>query len=168
MLAGAACAVYGLLIVWTMLNPDSQMLLFLTIPVQTRYLVVILLGLNLILDLSGGSYLTAASNVLGAAFGYLYALLAWELKGPFPFSQRFDGAMNRLGRRLRRRSPPPSSYAHSKIYDFKTGETVVDDAHFMDAMLNKISEKGEKSLSWRERRRMRRISRRRQKGHSDR
>jgi hypothetical protein len=53
----------------------------------------------------------------------------------------------------------------SKIFDFKTGKAILNDEAFMDACLKKISEYGREGLTFRERWRMRRISKRK-KVHS--
>jgi Rhomboid family len=101
-LAGGACAVYALLVAWTMFDPNMQLLLFMMIPIRAKYLVLGLLGLNLLLDLSGGAYVYATANVLGALIGYFYAVFGWDLRGPFPFTHRFDHWLGGVGHRIRR------------------------------------------------------------------
>ncbi len=49
-------------------------------------------------------------------------------------------------------------YRHSKIYDIKSGEPLLDDDQFMDAMLDQISRYGEESLTPAEKKRMKEIS----------
>lgn len=67
-------------------------------------------------------------------------------------------------------SPGESLQAYAKnakIYDFKTGRIVLDDDSFMDACLAKIADTGRDSLSWREKFRMKRISKRKKKRSQD-
>ena len=101
-LAGAACAVYGLLVAWTLFDPDMQLLLFMMVPIRAKYLVLGLLGLNLLLDLSGGAYLYATANVIGALVGYFYSVIGWDLRGPFSFTHPFDHWLGGMGHRIRR------------------------------------------------------------------
>jgi len=49
---------------------------------------------------------------------------------------------------------------HNKVVDFKTGQPILDDDQFMDAMLARISLYGESVLTPDEKNRMRKISER--------
>ena len=49
----------------------------------------------------------------------------------------------------RKRIDPSYVFAKAKIYDFKTGQAILNDEEFMDAMLSKISMYGQSSLSFR-------------------
>ncbi len=101
-LAGAACAVYGLLVAWTMFDPNMQLLLFMMVPIRAKFLVLGLLGLNLLLDLSGDAYIYATANILGALVGYIYSVFGWDLRGPFQFTHRFDHWLGGVGHKIRR------------------------------------------------------------------
>ncbi|MBS0622009.1 MAG: rhomboid family intramembrane serine protease [Verrucomicrobia bacterium] len=83
-LLGSSCAVYALLVAWTLYNPRSHIFLFLVIPLQTRHLLAILLGLSLLLDCASGAYLHGIANLFGALLGYLYAWIKWDLPSLFP------------------------------------------------------------------------------------
>jgi Rhomboid family len=156
-LMGPTCVLYALLTAWVMFYPEQQVTLLLAIPVKLKWLIVIFLGLNFITDLGQGDYPLVVAYLASLATGYLYALLAWNLRGPFAFSQRFDDFVSNIGVRYR-----SSRHAkeQSKVYDFRTGKAVLDDAHFMDYALDKLTKYGKKSLTFRERWRLRRLSKR--------
>ncbi len=110
-LLGPACALYGLLTVWCMFDPNMQMLLFMIFPVRAKWMVVGLLGINLLLDIGSGSYLYVTANLLGGLIGHLYGLLAWDLRGPFTITHPIDHFIARIGRKFR-----PKSRAQSRIH----------------------------------------------------
>lgn len=157
-IAGPGPAILALLIVWAMLYPDVQILLFFVIPVKAKWLVVGILGAILLSHLSQGDFVGLVFYLTGPIIGYLYAAIAWGLQSPFDVTHPIDQRLSRL-----RSYYPFKEDISSKIIDFKTGRTVLDDERFMDAMLSKISKKGEDSLTWRERRRMRKISEKKMK-----
>ena len=150
LLAGAAPAVYGLMTLALLFHPEMKMLLFLVVPVRLKWLVVILLGINLFAH----GMLEASANLAGALSAYLLAVAVYDLRSPWKITHSFDRLLGRL------RRPRPTSCPASKIYDIRTGKAVVDDAHFAKAMSEKIENEGLNSLSWREKRRLKRIERR--------
>lgn len=152
--AGPMSSILALITVWTMLQPQATILLFFVFPIQAKWLLAGILGAIILIHVSQQSWIYLALYLSGALFGYLYALIAWHLRSPFDFTQRFDNFL--IAWKNRNRKP-------SKIIDFKTGRPIEDDEKFMDAMLNKISQKGEKSLTWRERRRMNVIAEKKRK-----
>ena len=58
-IAGCSPSVYAMLVVWSMVFPELEILLFMTFPVKSKWLVTGLLGINILIDLS-------QLNVLGA------------------------------------------------------------------------------------------------------
>lgn len=162
-LAGTAPVILAILMVWTMLHPDSQILLFFIIPVQAKRLLPTILVLLLLINLSQLNFIELVFNFLGLFFGYLYATLVWGLESPYAFTSYTDRWLTDLGRKISNMSswfgkgrPLPEKKA--EIIDFHTGKAVLDDDLFMDAILEKISKFGEKSLTWSERNRMKQIS----------
>ncbi len=137
--SGNTAVLYSLLITWIILNPEAQILLLVGMPLKARSLVLTVLAANLLIDLSVGDWQHVVAYLAGASFGFLYPLIAWKTKKAAPFDTR------------------------GKIYDFKTGKAILSDEEFLDAMLSKISLYGKKSLTWRERWRLRRISKRKKK-----
>jgi membrane associated rhomboid family serine protease len=153
--AGNYPALYGLLMGWVMLFPDLQLLVFMLFPVRSKWLVLGLLGANLFVDLSSGLWISAAGSLAGALAGYLYGVLVWKAAGPFPSLRPLERWTARL------LGQEASYHAHAKMYDFKTGRAILRDDEFLEAMLSKISQHGRQSLTWRERFRLRRLSKRR-------
>jgi predicted AAA+ superfamily ATPase len=95
--------------------------------------------------------------------GYFFATLALEAPSPLHWTARVDGFFIDIGRSVRARRQHAqrvreSGYESAKIFDIKTGEAVIGDSEFMDAMLEKISKYGEDALSRKERKRMDMIS----------
>ncbi len=156
-LAGPAPALLALLVVWTMLHPGAEILLFFLIPIQAKWLALGVLGAVLLVSLAQLDLGYAVFYFSGALFGYLYALLAWNLEGPFPATHPFDHAIARIGIKVRHRLNKwrnKKEENSKKIIQFP-----LNDDQFVDAMLSKISRYGENSLSWSERRRMDEIAR---------
>lgn len=166
-IAGPTPLIFSTLLVWSMFHPEAELLLFFTIPVLARWLVAGMLGMSILLALSQGHW-AALLHYLGACgAAYLYATAAWELHSPFQATQRMDRWLVRYGLSFRQkwseRAAQDVASQKSKIVDMRTGKNVMRDEQFMDAMLEKISKYGTASLSWRERWRMHRISKRQQK-----
>lgn len=157
-LYGGAPPLYALLIAWILLNPDARLLLFFAMPFKARNLVLFLIGANALIDLSSGRFDLFAASVGATLFGYLFAIFICKTQSPFLFLARFERFLLRLYEKITH-FKNKKEYRHSKIYDIKSGEPVLDDDQFMDAMLAKISLYGEHSLSLSERKRMEEISR---------
>jgi membrane associated rhomboid family serine protease len=160
--SGSSAALYGILMTWLMLHPNAEMLLFLTIPFKAKWLVVGLIGANLLIDLSIGDWLNACAYLTAAIVSYFYCVLVWNCKGPFTSLSKLERALIACTRFFRK-TPPSFPYPQAKIYDFKTGQAILKDEEFMDAMLTKISLYGESSLTWKEKWRMKRISKNKKK-----
>lgn len=159
--AGATTSIYILLIGWAFLFPEANIMLFLLLPVRAKWLVFGLIGVNLFLDFSNGNFLSFFVTLAAMLYGYLYSVLVWEILGPFARLHEMEKKMIYLKRRVRSRfrKVVDIEIQPSKVYDFKTGKAIIQDDEFMDACLDKISRKGKASLTWRERLRMWRISR---------
>ncbi|MBU6383833.1 MAG: rhomboid family intramembrane serine protease [Verrucomicrobia bacterium] len=159
LLAGPTNAVYAILVAWMLLNQRARLLLFFSIPFNALWLILGVVALTMAIDLSSGYWARALSLAVACIYAYFFALLAWRTPGPFPHFRKFE---KRLFQFLERRKKQ-ASHSASKIYDIKSGEPVMDDAAFMDAMLDRISRHGEGSLTSAEKKRMKSISKR-QKG----
>ncbi len=162
-LAGATPTILSILMVWTMLNPESTILLFFLFPVQAKRLLPAFLILMLLINLSQLNFIELAFNFIGLLIGYLYATLVWGLESPYAFTRYTDKWLTELGHKIvglstwfGRARPLPEKKA--EIIDFHTGKAVMDDDLFMDAVLEKISKFGENSLTWSERHRMKQIA----------
>lgn len=127
---GPAPPLLATLSLWSLLNPNAPLLLFFLIPVKIKWVASGILGAIFLVTLSQFDLTSMTFYLSGPCLGYLY--FHYFYKKPKTFG---------------------------KIIDFSTGkEEVQDDATFIDAMLEKISKKGENSLSPRERTRMKQIS----------
>ncbi len=90
--AGASPAIYILLIAFVFLTPHARIMLFLMIPVQAKWLVFGLIGVNLFLDFSNGHFLSFFTTGAALIYGYLYPILSWDILSPFyrlhPFEKK--------------------------------------------------------------------------------
>jgi membrane associated rhomboid family serine protease len=130
--AGNMTALYSLLIAWITLNPQATFPFLLGIPIRAKTLIFAFFGINCLIDLSSGNWIYALSYLAAALFGYLYGLLL-------------------------RQHTEKTVYTRGKIFDFKTGEALLNDDQFLEEMLSKIAVHGKKSLTWKERWRLRKI-----------
>jgi membrane associated rhomboid family serine protease len=158
--AGATTSIYILLIGWAFLFPEANIMLFLLLPIRAKWLVFGLIGVNLFLDFSNGNFLSFFVTLAAMLYGYFYSVLVWEILGPFQRLHELEKKLIYLKRKVKHRliRSKGVEVQSAKVYDFKTGEAIVQDDAFMDACLDKISRKGKSSLSIRERFRMWRIS----------
>lgn len=158
--AGAINSIYVILIAWTFLFPEAKLMLLLALPVRAKWLVFGLIGINLFLDFSNGKFFSFFVTTGALFYGYFYSILVWEILGPFPRLHPFERKIIYLKRMTRNKfhKAVDLNVHPSKVYDFKTGKAVVKDEEFMDACLEKISTQGEGSLTFREKWRLRRIS----------
>ncbi len=154
-LAGSTNAVYPLLIVWMMLNPYSQLLLFFTLPFKSYLLILSLIGISIILELSSGRWEAGISLLISCIYSYFFSLIVWRKISPITFLNPFEKKVLKLLEKKVDRL-----YHSSKIYDIKSGKPILDDEQFMDAMLDRIARHGEGSLTRSEKKRMKEISKR--------
>jgi hypothetical protein len=117
-----------------------------------------------LIPLSTFNWITLSFYAAAILFGYLYAVMAWELNGPFSWMRLIDRPFGALSLLLKKTGKwRLKKGKEGKIIDFQTGEPLQNDEQFVDAMLEKISKQGEASLSWKERQRLQEISKRKQK-----
>jgi hypothetical protein len=159
LLAGSSSAIYALLIAWIMFNPEAHLLLFFALPFKAIWLVLGLIGANLLIDLANADWVHFADYLGGILFGYFFTLLVWKERSPFSFLSRFEKTLLRMLEKLSHLGKKKTrSYRNSKIFDIQSGDPVLDDEQFMDAMLSQISLHGEHSLTSEEKKRMKKIS----------
>lgn len=159
LVCGPGPCILATLLVWSMLNPNSDLLLFFVIPIKSRWLVAGILITVALITLSGGQFVELTLYTVGTLVGYLYALWGWNLRSPFEKLHAMDEQMIALKNKV---SIPGrwKKRGNGKIYDFHTGRPIERDEQFMDAMLDKISKHGKESLTWMERFKMNRIAKR--------
>jgi membrane associated rhomboid family serine protease len=154
-LGGNSIILYTLLISWMMLYPNLKLLLFFAIPVMAKYLILVILGFNLLTDLSNGDLVSCGTYLAAALYSYFYCLIFWKTSSPFHKLSYFEHKVK--GFSIKRKKQ------RSKIFDFKTGREVKSDEEFVDAMLAKISKEGKDSLSEKEKKRLNKISKKKEK-----
>ncbi len=166
--SGPTPVVVAILLLWSMLFPELEVLLFFVLPIQAKWLTLIIIGILMLTTLSQLDGTSFIFDLSGAFFAYGYATLAWGLRSPFSVTHGLDQRLNRWGSALINSG---TTVLHStqelgkktKIFDFKTGEPLLKDEDFVDAMLAKISKYGEKSLTFSEKKRLDEISRNKKK-----
>lgn len=157
-LAGSTNAIFPLLVSWMMLNPNSQLLLFFTVPFKSYVLVLALLGISLFIDLANADWVGAVSLLISCLYAYLFTMIIWKEGSPLAILRPLERKILQF---FERRKKPKK--VEPKIYDIQSGKPISDDDQFMDAMLDRISRHGEDSLTPAEKKRMREISKRRKK-----
>lgn len=155
-LAGSTNGVYAILVAWMLLNQYSQLLLFFALPFKAKWLILGLVIAALTLDLVNGYWAGAISLATSCIYSYFFTLVVWKQPSPFFFLRKFEKRLFQFFEKRKKHE----YYKHSKIYDIKSGEPVLDDEQFMDAMLDRISRHGEESLTPAEKKRMKEISKR--------
>lgn len=153
--SGATASILALLVAWSMLEPEMEFLLLLTIPVKAKWLIYGYLAITLLIDLSQVNLVDFFFTLSAAGFGYLFALYKWNLSSSFEFLSPLD-----------RLFKPPQKTVYrdknDKIVPLNPPRNDEDD-HFLEEMLTKISTYGEQSLSPSERTRLNKISKSRNK-----
>jgi len=159
--SGPSAALMALLLAFAFFNPQGQMLLFMTIPVKIKWLIAGLLSIKLLVLFANGIFVEFVALASAILFGYFYALIAFETHSPYLALHPFETRLLNLKRRFSRKKPAYfQEVTGAKVYDFKSGKAIIDDDAFMDACLAKIARKGKSSLTFFERWRLRRISKR--------
>ena len=157
-LFGSTTPIFALLIAWTLLNPGARLLLFFSVPLKAQNLLLILIALSLIVDLSSAQWPSLFAGVGAILFSYLFTILACRARSTFSFLSPLETILLRaLEKTTHWNKKGPRQ---SKIYDIQSGEPLLSDDEFMDTMLARISLQGEGSLTPEEKRRMQKISER--------
>lgn len=151
-ISGQSAVLLSLLTFWTLLYSEAELGLFFIIQFKAKWILAIvasLILLNCLSHLDITSFILYSSSILVA---YIYGLSAYELSSPYEFMSQIDKKIIQFFNR----SKDDSS---SKIVDIKTGRPV-NDEEFINEMLEKISKKGEDSLSIYERMKLDEITKR--------
>jgi|GEM_PF-807697 len=164
-LAGPSGPLLAMLMVWAMAHPESDVQMFYLFSVKAKWLAIAIVAFITLSHLSHLNFVYVAFTLFSCIYGYLYGALVWQLESPFTFMRPLDRFLVRQGSRIRsaltsKKGANFTENKKKKIIDFQTGKTLLDDDHFMDSALEKISKYGEKSLTWNERHRMKTISER--------
>ncbi len=161
-LSGATPAILAILVVWTLIYPEAELLLFFLIPVKAKWLTGVVLGAIFLINLSNFNFIGLIFHLSGAFIGYLYALLAWGLHLPFARIYRLELKIVSFSEKIKSYffifTWKKRKKDRRKVIDIATGRKSQSDDEFVDAMLAKISNRGQQSLTWREKERLDKIS----------
>jgi membrane associated rhomboid family serine protease len=139
-IVGASGAIFGILVAYAMIYPETVILIFFFFPMRIKHAVLLLAGINLFGALSSpGSDIAYVAHLGGGLCGYLY--LKYETLG---FSFRRSG-MRWLKKGI-----------GAFLLPRKRERNTLED---IDRILDKIAEHGIESLSYEERRTLERKSR---------
>lgn len=167
MLSGALPAILILTTVWAMAMPETEVLLFFLIPLKLKWLVLYAFGAIALVSVSAFDFAELMLYATAVWIGFCYAVIVHHWRSPYPHTRDLEDFLITVGDAVRIRLPAWMRFSkksenanESKVVDINFGESYKDDDAFIDAMLVKISKKGEEALSWSEKRRMKEISER--------
>lgn len=167
MLSGPGPAILALMTVWTMLHPKTIVSLFFSINFVAKWLLAGILGAIALIGLSQLDFINTFFSLSGAFLGYIFGVLHLHLRSPYEATHKIDTLLIKLSRKFKKvwvkitnkfKKKSTDDSKTEKVIDITSGDPIKDDDQFVDEMLTKISRKGENSLSWSERQRMRKIS----------
>lgn len=152
--SGCIPQMLGLLVAWTMLNSEGKIYLLSPIPIGVKWLTLCILLIALVPPLTSLQLPVAGFYMAGALSGWLFALFSWHIKSPWLSMKELESQVLGLIAKIKLFFKPKKS---SKIIDIRSIKE--EDDLFMDEMLEKISKEGESALTPTERKRMQKISR---------
>lgn len=151
--AGPTPPLFALITAWTILHGMRSVHLTHFV-FRPFWIFLILVGINLALDALSGAWIQFVADASAAFYAYLFCLISEKVRSTIPSFYPFERAVLRSLEKLHTQNRPKPS----NLYDFKTGEQILDDEQFMDTMLVKITKEGEDKLSPEEKSRMQAIS----------
>jgi membrane associated rhomboid family serine protease len=156
-ISGPSAAILAMLMVWTMMHPETEVSLMFSIIIKAKWLMAGIIGGIVLINLSQLNFTDLIFYMSGVIWGYFYGLIALGLRSPYlkmrGFDQWFSNRLDQISRFARKRLP-----TNDKVVDIQNGQPLKDDDQFIDEMLAKISRTGEPSLSWPEKQRLKKIS----------
>lgn len=148
---GASGAVFGVMVAFAILYPRMPIHLFLLPPIEARYVVAGLIALNL-LALGGDSNVAHIVHLGGAGIGYL---LMKARQGGFDLSgvvRPLENLWYETKGAYKKKGSKPSNKKMYSVSDVEIVEEVEESE--LDAILEKISQKGYDALSKEEKRKL--------------
>lgn len=92
--SGTTISLYATLIAWMMLNPaDTKIFLFFAIPLKHYWLVLGLIGFNLLMNLSNMQMVNFFGYLAVSIFAYFYSIIIWNRYSPFHFLHKMERAL---------------------------------------------------------------------------
>jgi membrane associated rhomboid family serine protease len=146
-LIGASGAVCGILVAFTMLFPERVVLLMFVFPLKVKYLVLGFFIFEVLNELSmSAGNIAHLAHLGGMIAAYFYMRYRFRLVLPFHFTRRLSFALRDFLSRFRFwRSRP-------RVHKYKPVNSAAFISEEVDPILEKISRHGINSLTWRERR----------------
>ncbi len=142
-------------------------MLFFSSPIKGKILVPTLIGMMMLMALSAQDYVYFFATLTSTVSAYLFILLFWRMQSPYKMMNKFDQVVINLSKgRLGSLFTPTKldKYtSQSRIYDIKTGKAVINEDMFINACLEKISKEGKNALTFYERFRLYRYSKKAKK-----
>ena len=148
---GASGAIFGLLVAYGLMWPDRIILLFGIIPMKALHFVIIFAAINLYYGMTGAGNIAWFAHLGGGITGFIYLKYGW----------RIMVHMESIFRRLKRRKFTVIQGGKKKSHSQDRQYMDLDDE--VNRILDKISASGMESLDDRERRILKRASKRREK-----
>ncbi|MEM7175519.1 MAG: hypothetical protein AAF443_06315 [Chlamydiota bacterium] len=167
-LAGTTYSISILLIAWTFLFPEVTVMAFFLFPIRAKWLTFGFVAFHLLTSFASGDFFSFYVNATALVYGYLYPILGWEMLSPFLRLHSIERKIIYWKRKFlyRFRSKKRSTRAKATIYSLQTGEEVLREDVFIDSCLDKISRRGKRSLTLRERWRLWRIAKKKRRRNS--
>ena len=144
----------ALLISWTILHAGRAVHLGSFLILRPFWIFAFFAGFHFLFDLIEKRWVELIADTAGVLFGYFFCLFSERARSTIAFLFPLERGLLHLLERAHTHKQP----VNTKIYDIETGQVVLSDEQFMDAMLARISLRGENSLSPEEKRRMQKIS----------
>ncbi len=132
---GASGAVFGLLLAFGILFPDAELLLFFVLPIKAKYLVILYGGIELYLEMFGG---TSSISHIGHLGGLLTGIIFFVIMRKRNITFKTKILKANFNKKLTKRSLPDGE--NPERMDPGSRETKLE-------ILKKIREKGYTSLS---------------------
>lgn len=145
LLSGFSGPLIAIALVWSMIDSKREVLLFLTLPIQARWLFVGYIASTLLVDLSQGNAVDLVFTLAAICTGHLWAVYRGNLDSLLPSLHCTPLYFLKKRAAVEEKIVP--------LYRYQAKEEA-----FLEDVLAKISAQGEKSLTWRERRRLQKIS----------
>lgn len=159
-IVGASGAIFGILLAYGLAFPDRQIYVYFLVPIRAKYLVFILGGIELLAVASpGGDGIARFAHLGGLLFGFIY--IKKERLG-FAITRKW--AKLARNRRVRLVRPDPEDRKSGVREDPEREERDREqdrEQEKIDAILDKISQRGLESLTDEERGTLKRASERR-------
>jgi hypothetical protein len=103
---------------WMMMDPERQLLLFMTIPIKIKWLVLIFFGSQIFVEFANGNLVEFVSLFTPCLYSWLFCVARWKRHSPIPFLHPVERLLMGIKR----------SKKGANIYDFQTGRIVILDA----------------------------------------